>query len=176
MRNRKTLIGFALIVAVLVLGVGYAAITGVHPTISGSAEMQDVDLKVSFTDSTSMNDDGCVDCTNVVVDAVAVDGELTAELTITGLERVGDTVTATYELQNEETDVAANITQGTIVVSKSEYFEVTTDVGTGFVIEPGDTHEVTVTVTVIKTPIESANSTTTITVPLNADPVEPTNP
>ena len=174
MRNRKTLIGFALIVAVLVLGVGYAAITGVNPTISGSAAVDNVDLKVVFTNDTDSDTSGCPNCENVDVTATAVDGELTAEIEVVGLTRVGDVVTATYTLRNDETDVAATITESDIDVDKDDYFEVTTDVGAGFVIQPGATHEVIVTVEVIKTPILEANSTTTLSVQLAANPVEPT--
>lgn len=170
MRNKKTIIGIAIFVAILVLGVGYAAISGVELSIAGTAEMKNVDLDVFFTETKSVD----VGTTNATVVATPDVGGLTAEIEVTDLERVNDTVTATYTIKNNETDVAAEITQGTITVDKSEYFQVTTDIGSGKVIQPQQTTTVTVTVTVIKTPILDTNSSTSIEVLLEADPVEPT--
>ena len=169
MRKRKTMLGLALIVAVLVLGVGYAVVSGVNLTISGTAATETKDLNVYF-DGVTSKDAGT---TGATVTATSENESLTATIAVTGLKKVGDVVTATYEIKNNEADLSASIVQDSIDNSKSDFFEVTTDMETAKVVAAQGTTTVTVTVKVIKLPIEEADSTTNITVTLAATPVQP---
>lgn len=165
MKNKKSLLSFCLLALVLVLGVGYAVVSSVDLTIGGTAKVKGSDLKVAFNGTTSVSDED-------KVTASATADALTASIAVTDLT-LGDSVTATYTIQNKETDVNASIIKDSIVVDKTEYFKVTTDVdSTAKTIEAGETATVTVTIELIKTPVDTSDSTANITVTLKATPVQ----
>lgn len=164
MKNKKSLLGLGLLALVLVLGVGYAVVSDVVLTITGTASVATEELKVSF-EGTVTADQG--------VTANATKGSLKGNIQVTGLAHIGDTATATYTIQNLEADVAAEITKKSITVSNSEYFEVTTSVDNdALTIARNGTATVTVTVQLIKKPITEAESSTDITVELKAAAVQ----
>lgn len=166
MKNKKSLLGFGLLVLVLVLGVGYAVVSSVSLDISGTAKVKNADLKVSFNGVTSVTDD-------TKVTAASTDGNLSATITVTDLE-LNNTVSATYTIKNEETDVDASVIKSSIENDKSEFFQVTTDVDDAAkTVTSGGTNTVTVTVKLIKTPVADTDSTATIKVNLTASPVQP---
>ena len=174
MKRRNSVITLVVLVAILVLGVGYAVVSNVTLTVSGNASTVTTDLKVSFEgtvakDTTHATRNGLAD-KPATVTATATKGELTAVLQVENLEKKDDYVTATYTIQNEETDVAATITQGTISNNKSTFFEVTTDATTAKSLAAGGTTTVTITVKLIKTPVTAEDSVATITVPFIAEP------
>lgn len=170
MKKKRSMIVLAIFVAVLVLGVGYAAITGVTLTINGTASTTNRDLAVSFTDATSVN----AGSTGATVVATAVDGELEADLTVTGLSAVGQSVTATYTIQNEEEDLNAVISLGTVDNPGSDFFEVTTSLdNTDMTIAKEDTDTVTITVTLVALPIDAADSTAEFTITFDAEAQQP---
>lgn len=163
MKKQKSILGVGLLVLVLVLGVGYAVVSSVDLTITGTAGVKTSDLKVSFEGTVA------TDPTEKVT-ATATKGELTATINVKDLE-LNDTVTATYTIQNEETDVNASVIKASITNDKAEYFEVTTDMDdTAKTINAGATGTVKVTVKLIKTPIAEADSTANITIKLTASP------
>lgn len=167
MKKKKSLLSLALIALVLVLGVGYAVVSTQNLTISGSASTAESTLKVSFNGETTHGGKG----TTV---ATATEGALTATINVTGLEAVGDIATATYTIQNKEQDLAASISNKEIENDKEAFFEVTTSVDSNpLTIEDGETGKVTVSVKLIKMPIESADSKATIKVTLEATPQQP---
>ena len=171
MKNKRTFLGLGLLALVLILGVGYAVVSSVDLTISGNVSANS-NLKVSFEGTTSVSDEDRVS-------ASATEGELTATINVQKLSSVGDTVTATYTIKNEEKDVKAKIEKSLITVlasdevtNLSEYFEVTTSVDTNALeIEAEGTDTVTVTVKLLKTPLTEATSTAKVTVKLLASPV-----
>ncbi len=166
MKNKKSLLSVCLLVLVLILGVGYAVVSSVNLTISGTAKVGTSDLKVSFNGTATTPNNG-------KVSATATDGSLSANIAVTDLT-LGESVTATYTIQNKETDVNAQILKKSITNDKDAYFKVTTDVDSSAkTIVAGGTTTVTVTVELIKTPVESADSTANITVTLEATPVQP---
>lgn len=166
MKNKRSLLGLGLIVLVLVLGVGYAVVSSVPLDIAGTASVKETDLKVSFNGVTNVSDEARVS-------ASSVDGSLSATITVTDLE-LNDTVTATYTIKNEETDVNAEVIKASIENDKSDYFKVTTDVDSSAkTITAGGTTTVTVTVKLVKTPVADTDSTANITVNLTASPVQP---
>lgn len=170
MKNKKSLLSLGLLALILVLGVGYAVVSSVDLTISGNVSANS-DLKVSFTGATDASDDR--------VTATSTADGLIATINVQNLAAVNDTVTATYTIQNKETDVKASVSKPKITVVSaedgsdlSEYFVVTTSVDTDAVeIEAGQTADVTVTVKLAKTPLTDATSTAKVTVVLTASPV-----
>lgn len=168
MKKKNNVMVLVLVALVLVLGVGYAVVSSVTLTISGTAKVADSNLNVVFNGTTAVS-------SAEKVTATAQADSLTANITVTGLTAVNETVTATYTIENKEADLDASVIKDSIEVSKSEFFEVTTDMDSTAktVAKNNGTNTVTVTVKVKKLPIEEADSTTNITVKLKATPVQP---
>ena len=165
MNRKKTLYGLGLLALILVLGVGYAAVSEVTLNIDGSATVASEALKVSFNGVTDTEDDG-------KVVASSTDNSLNASIQVTNLT-LNEAVSATYTIKNQETDVDANVIKKQISNDKPEFFEVTTSVDdSAETITAGGTGTVTVTVRLIKTPIETSDSTANIQIDLTASPVE----
>ena len=164
MNRKKTLYGLGLLALILVLGVGYAAVSEVTLNIDGSATVASEALKVSFNGVTDTEDDD-------KVVASSTDNSLNASIQVTNLT-LNEAVSATYTIKNQETDVDANVIKKQISNDKSEFFEVTTSVDdSAETITAGGTGTVTVTVRLIKTPIEISDSTANIQIDLTASPV-----
>lgn len=174
-KNNRLVLG--LVALVLFLGVGYAVVSGVDLTISGTASTVTTDLDVFFTgdtetDTTGATRDGATE-NPATVTATATEEGLTATIAVTNLEKVGDTVTATYTIKNNEDSLSASILKSTITQTKNTYFKVTTSVDTNpLVLTHGATGNVTVTVELIKVPVESTDCTDNIEITLAATPVE----
>lgn len=164
MNRKKTLYGLGLLALILVLGVGYAAVSEVTLNIDGSATVASEALKVSFNGVTDTEDDG-------KVVASSTDNSLNASIQVTNLT-LNEAVSATYTIKNQETDVDANVIKKQISNDKPEFFEVKTSVDdSAETIAAGGTGTVTVTVKLIKTPIETSDSTANIQIDLTASPV-----
>ena len=164
MRNKKSLLSICLFALVLILGVGYAVVNYVDVSISGTAGAKAEPIKASFTDKTKVSDAS-------KVTATATANTLSGTIKVTGLT-LNETVTATYTIQNKETDVDATVKQQSITNSNTEYFEVTTDATTAKTVSKGGSVEVTVSVKLKKTPVTEADSTATIGVTFRATPVD----
>ena len=158
MKKKRTFLVVALLVAALSLAVGYAAITkNLSVTGSASATTKDDNFKVRFTGTPTTTDGSKVTAT--------ITNELAAKINVSGLTTTGDTVTATYTIENYSAELGANLALGSITNTNSEYFEVTASLDNS-AIAKGETTTLTVTVKLLKTPVE--NQTTDITVPVTA--------
>ena len=167
MKNKKSLLGLGLLALVLVLGVGYAVVSSQNLSISGTASVAASTLDVVFTEDITTAGKGTTTATKT--------SDLAATISVTGLTEVGDVATATYTIKNNEKDLAAEITKASITNNKEAFFKVTTTVdSTATTIAKEGTATVTVTVELIKMPIEESDSTATISVNLLATPVQPT--
>lgn len=174
MKNKKSLLSLGLITLVLILGVGYAVVSNVGLKISGKVSANS-DLKVSFQSADASDDEK--------ITATTTDGSLTATINVQNLSSVGDEVTATYVIQNKETDVDAKVVEKEIKVltedgtDLSKYFSVTTDIdeNDGLGIDREGTAEVVVTVALLETPLTDKTSTANITIELDASAVVPAN-
>lgn len=165
--KKNSLISFIFIVLICALGVGYAVVSSINLNINGTVSTAESAMEVSFEGTTTTAGAG-------TTTASATKGSLEATITVTGLEAIGDTATATYTIQNSEKDLDASITKKEITNDKEAFFEVTTSVDTtATVIGKTSTGTVTITVRLIKVPIDSADSTANIKVTLQAAPVQP---
>lgn len=162
MKNNKSLLSFGIIALVLFLGVGYAVVNTTNLTIGGTASVADSQMNVEFTKAVEGNDK---------VTATIGDDHLTATIAVNDLEEVGETVTATYTIKNNDTSLSATITEKSITVNPSGYFTVTTSLGSGKTVEANGELDVVVTVKLAKMPVSSDNSTADITINLTAAPV-----
>lgn len=163
MKNKKATTYLVILALVLTLSVGYAVISAVDMTISGSAAATTEDLNVEFISATTSNEEKITAGINT--------NSLTANIRVTSIS-LNETLTATYTIKNNETDVDALIKTTEIINSNSEYFEVTTDAATEKSITAGATTTVTVSVKLIKTPVTETQNTTTITINLEARPMD----
>ena len=149
------------------LGVGYAVVNSISLTVTGTAGAASENLDVYFT--------GEAQGSSSKVTAKATAGSLDATITVKDLT-LNETVTATYYVENAETDVVGLLTQESLTNSNSDYFDVTADIDSnGYVCKNKSAQTVvTVRVTMKKTPVDAADSSTNITLKLNATPKDPT--
>ncbi|MGN1371725.1 MAG: hypothetical protein ACI4XM_05590 [Candidatus Coprovivens sp.] len=158
MKKKRTFLVVALLVAALTLAVGYSAITkNLEVTGSASATTDDSNFKVRFTGTPATSDADKV--------TASITSELAATIDVSGLTTTGDTVTATYTIENYSSELGAALAVGAITNNNSEYFEVTASLGAAS-IAAGATTTLTVTVKLVKTPI--VDQTTSIKVPVTA--------
>lgn len=170
MKKNKTFITLALLIAVAILAVGYAAIGGINLEITGSASAttSDKNFKVKFVGTPTSDKTGVsANSTNVVV-TPAITDDRNATLNVSGLTTKNDTVTATYTVKNESEDITATVAKGEITNTNATYFEVTSVIADS-TLAPDATTTVTVTVKLIKTPVDGDVSTN-ITIPFTATP------
>lgn len=163
MKNRKVFIGIALLIVVLVLGIGYAAITDtLKITGTASATANAGNFKVVFTGETTGVSDG--------VTATATNGATSATMDVTGLTTTGDTKSATFTIKNTSEELKALVNVNTKSITNTEFFAINATVADpSTALDPDGTTTVTVTVSLVKTPIEAV--TGTINVELGATAV-----
>ena len=161
-KKTKTILAVVLIAAIVLIAVGYAAISNINLTISGTAsgEGSDNNFKVVFT-GTPTSGVGQGTATG------SINTEHSAEMTVSGLTTSGDSASVTFEVKNESTDIYADVAVTAGASEESGDFTITTT-GGGTSIAPGTTTTVTVTVTLNKTLVTS--SSTNINVSLVASP------
>ena len=162
MSNTSKIITAIVIVAVILIGVGYAAIERIsleiEATLSATATQEN--FKVKFTNASPAEG-------NV---AAKVTGDLSGTLNVSGLTAKGDTATATFTIQNTSDDLSANLA-ATSTNQNTEYFKVSTSLSQPSIAKT-ETATLTVTVELIKTPID-ANQTDTVGISVTATPVQP---
>ena len=147
MKSRRiALIAFAL-VAVMTLGIGYAALTDTL-NLNGTATLTHNEAEQEFNADIYFDSVGaCTNCEVVVSDADDQNVKDVATLTINGgLSVVGDKATAVLVIKNESSGTATI----TPAHSSSTNFDVATDSAT-YTVAAGSTVEVTVTVTLKNT-------------------------
>ena len=146
MKNKSLVVGAVIVAAVVILGVAYAAISNITLTINGSAAAtpSDANFTVKFSGTPTKT------------------GK-TTEATIT------DDHTATLKVEG----LSAKLATPAIACSNTEYFEVTTDyAASNNTITAGSSTTLTVTVRLIKTPIEALDPAT-VSVGITASPFQP---
>lgn len=166
MKKNKTLLGVALLIAVLMLGVGYAlesrqlSLTG-----TATANPTDANFIVEFSSATANNTSDTATFTGT-----------SATYTVNSLTEVGQTAVETFKIKNmSKAGINANITAGQIAkTDDGNYFEVTSDLtgNTNVAINGEATY--TVTVKLIKAPVDAA-ATGTFTVGFTAEAVAAAN-
>ena len=162
-RNTKAIVGLVLLVAVLLVAVGYATITATQLTINGTANAttKQENFNVEFTGTPTVSDAD-------KVEAKLVDQKpLKAIMNVSKLTAKGDTATATYTIANTSADLSA-VLSATTTNTNDEYFKITQNIAKA----TGDTTTITVTVELIKTPI-TQDEETTIGVAITAEPQQP---
>ena len=193
-KNSKILLG--LLLAVIGLGIGYAAVTGVNLFINGSATAkasgQQEDFNVHFDNLTSTGNyityteeaatdslvqsyvdekhvTGASESTDKAASITVANNQLSATVSVSNMTAVGDTVTLTIPVINESDGINANLST-TIENGAEEYFDVTAEPAVNKLNGNGATTTVTVTVSVKKVPaVNDVNGTFTVTLTANPE-------
>ena len=164
MKKTNKIIITTVIVAVLLLGIGYAAIQNITLNIEGTAtaDPSQSNFKVMFTGTPKVSDSTYV--------TAGITDDINATISVNGLTQKGQIVSAEYTVQNVSTDISADLSVAT-TNSNTEYFTLKSELAKTS-LTAGEATTVKVTVELTKTPITgSINST--IGVRLTAMPVEP---
>ena len=164
-KSTKVIVGIVLFLAIVLLAVGFAAITSVQLNISGSATAtpDQANFKVEFTGEPTA--DGKVEASINDLDKTK------ATMNVTGLTAKDETVTATYTIKNLSADLSAQLS-ATTESSNSEYFDVSYKINEPSTLTAQGETTITVTVKLLKTPI-SGDESGTIGVTITATPVQP---
>lgn len=164
MKNRRSILIAAILVVVLCVGIGYAAVNDeltIGGTVRTSANNTAFDEHIYLSDPTVLdeadgnsaqigdnNDSATFTCTLTAKDQTA---------------RFRFTVNNTGDLNAA---VSAAISE---IANNNGYFEVTHDVGTSKTVNAGGTLDVTVTVKLLRTPAEAKEATFTVTLTATAN-------
>ena len=165
MKKNKTLLGVALLIAVLMLGVGYALSTKpLSLTGSATATPTDANFVVEFSSASASH--------GADVAEVDTTDKTKATFTVTSLTAVGDTAVGTFKIKNKSNaGINAKITAGELAETDAgNYFEVTTALTDNENVAVDGEATYTVTVELVKAPVETA-ATGSFTVSFNAEAV-----
>ena len=122
-KHKKGLVIVLLLIAVLVLGVGYAAITSVTLDINGqaAATSDDENFDVNFVGTPSFDKMHANTDATIVA---AISDVHNATIQVTNLKKVGDYVTATYDIENVSPEEIIAELSANVSNSNSTYFDV----------------------------------------------------
>ena len=169
-QNKKVLqIGLFLLIAIVVLGIGYASISAINLIINGNAtaSVNQNNFTVHFIEAKNI-----AGTTGVGGTSIIDSDDTKASFNVTGLTKVGDYAEAKYKVKNDSNGIGAEITLE-LTNSNSEYFKVTETIDDDK-LQAGEETYATVKVEMIKTPIND-DVTTTVTAKLIASPLENAN-
>lgn len=162
MKNRKSVIVAFLLVAAMLLGVGYAALTDTL-TITGTLAASADDFKEEFDEDIYFSAVKNITYSNskttgvtATVDAAGKPDDVTFTLEAGTLVNKDEYITLTYTIKSES-DLPATVTLNDTI--NSDHFAVTTDWNTKE-LAAGGTIDVVVTVKLVKTPAENVTSET----------------
>jgi len=166
MREQKVILLLVVIAILLTIfltaGVGYASAT--EDTLKFDddiiASPEQCDFKVRFSGKPTYTGDGTAD--------LKIIGNTRAIMNVKGLNSVGDSVTASFEITNKSRDIDAQLSKK-VNNSNTEYFKVTAMLSESEVASKGGNAILKVTIKLIKTPINDVM--TNVNVELKAKPI-----
>ena len=169
MRRNTKIVGGILLVAILLVAVGYAAITNVTLNIDGTAKSEGNpdNFKVELVGEPQTSGDGTTTATINTADKTQ------GTMNVSGLNAKGQTAIATYTVKNQSTDLSADLT-AKATSTNDEYFEVQCSLEKT-TLKAGEETTMTVKVKLLKTPIDETkeNLSTEIGVNIDAEPKQP---
>lgn len=167
MNKQKRVILGILILIVIFMGIGYAAITNVTLTINGNATAvsKQENFKVYFTGINTDKSDG--------VDVTVQSKAASANVSFLGLTTKNEEKYAILEIENGSTDIDAESITVTVTSTNEEMFEVkaimcdqTGNAITNYAVSAGNKTYVKVSTKLLQTPVndgEKSEITATIT-------------
>lgn len=122
MKNRKSIIAIFVLLAVVFLGIGFAATTekmNVEGTLNTTAGDFDVVFEGSAIDTANTSDG---------VDAEITESNNDLKIKVTGLKKVGDKITIKVKVKNKSNEFKAQLSNWTVTrPNNNKYFEITVD-------------------------------------------------
>ena len=169
MRRNTKIVGGILLVAILLVAVGYAAITKVGLKIDGTAKSEGNpdNFKVELVGEPQTSGDGTTTATINTADKTQ------GTMNVSGLNAKGQTAIATYTVKNQSADLSADLT-AKATSTNDEYFEVQCSLDKT-TLKAQEQTTMTVKVKLLKTPIDETkeNLSTEIGVNIDAEPKQP---
>ena len=166
--NNK-IIGGIVLLAIVLVAIGYAAIGNVRLNITGSAkgEAKQDNFLVEFIGTPSTSGKGTTTAT------ISESDKTKGTVNVTGLTAKGDEATATYTVKNQSSDISADLT-AEATSSNQAYFEVICSLEKTTLKAQEET-TLKVTVRLLKTPIDETKEdlNSDIEVTLTAEPKQP---
>ena len=167
--KKSLTIGAILVIAILLVAVGYAAVTSTQLNITGTARanVNTDNFVIKFTGVDNVSDADKV--------TASVASDLAAKMDVKGLTAKNDSVSATFTIQNLSEDLSAELSIKSRTITNTEYFAITTEfTNDKSTLNHGESTTVKVTVTLVKTPIDhEENIEGNIFVGVEARPVQP---
>ena len=152
MKNRRGIVVAFLLVAVLLLGVGYAALTDVLD-ITGSADVNQSAAEEAFNEDIYFSAAVANEAGNTA--SINADNNDKASFTANTLKGKGDKATFTYTIQNDG-DLEATVTPSISSNTNTTYFSISSDWnGQPKTLAAGQSITYTVTIELIETPTET---------------------
>lgn len=149
MKNRKTIVVAFLLSAVMLMSVGYAALTDVLD-ITGSADVNQAAAEDSFNEDIKFTSALANETGNTA--SVNADNEDKASFTANTLKGANDTATFTFTIANDG-DLNAMVTPKISSNTNEDFFEITSDwAGTTKELKAGESLTYTVTLKLTDTP------------------------
>jgi len=168
-RTNSKIIGGILLVAIVLVAIGYAAITNVTLNIDGTAKSEGNpdNFKVELVGEPQTSGDGTTTATINTADKTQ------GTMNVSGLNAKGQTAIATYTVKNQSVDLSADLT-AKATSTNDEYFEVQCSLDKT-TLKAGEETTMTVKVKLLKTPIDETkeNLLTEIGVNIDAEPKQP---
>ena len=168
-RANNKVVGGILLLAIVLVAVGYAAITKVGLNIDGTAksEANPDNFKVELIGEPQTSGDGTTTATINTADKTQ------GTMNVSGLNAKGQTAIATYTVKNQSADLSADLT-AEATSTNDEYFEVQCSLEKT-TLKAGEETTMTVKVKLLKTPIDETkeNLSTEIGVNIDAEPKQP---
>ena len=169
MRRNTKIVGGILLVAILLVAVGYAVITKVGLNIDGTAKSEGNpdNFKVELIGEPQTSGDGTTTATINTADKTQ------GTMNVSGLNAKGQTAIATYTVKNQSADLSADLT-AKATSTNDEYFEVQCSLDKTTLKAQEET-TMTVKVKLLKTPIDETkeNLSTEIGINVDAEPKQP---
>lgn len=165
-KDQQGLIAVIALAVVAILGVGYAAITstlqigGTGTQATATPDSSAFDINYTSNTTASISSGG----TGTVTDTTSSYPTKTASFTATGMSKMNEMATLTYVITNASADLGASLATPSCTQTDTDgYFELSTSVADSTLTKSGgakDNTTQTVTVKLVKLPVDAAVSTT----------------
>ena len=172
MKNNKSLVVGALVMALLVVSIAYAAIATVSLFVTGttSAKSNQAHFKVTFTGRPSVDDSKTVGTGIIASAAIDATDTTKATMSVSEMTEKDNSVTFKFPIKNESTDLSADLSALVETNTNQEYFKVDTSLEDATIAANGATNLI-VKVTLKKTPLNAVSGD--LKIGLAAVPVQP---
>ena len=170
----KTLIWVTLLLVVVVLGIGYAAISAVQLRIEGSASADAVQSNFNVEYERVDLNNGVANFGEGKITASVypyTEDKAIATLEVSNMTAKGNYIGGRFIIKNKSEDLSAKLSAKLISNSNEEYFKVTYSFDKDTIVADEET-SILVVVELLKTPIEE-EVTGTFEIELTAEPVQP---